>query len=300
MNLIDQAKAQDVKNPGALLNKRPMIMPYPKGIEDDYALTIKKLIAAFVARYKEMAPRLAVVIEAKRAARPNVRTDSVEDDIAKLMENLQLSFNAATVPVATKVLGVASKISTSHSEAWQKVVKSVMTIKPIYDEPWLGDQISGFANQNTKLIQNLATDTFNDIEQIVKNGIQQGKRVEDINNEILGTKLQKGKFSSIQKRATLIARDQVGKLNGQLTELRQAQSGLKLYTWRTANSENVRSTHASLEGKICRWDDPTVYSEDGETWKSKSSTMVRLHPGQDYQCRCWAEAYFKELKNILK
>ncbi len=45
------------------------------------------------------------------------------------------------------------------------------------------------------------------------------------------------------------------------------------YVWRTASDDKVRDEHAMRAGKIYTWDAPP----DGD------------HPGDDYNCRCWAE-----------
>lgn len=45
------------------------------------------------------------------------------------------------------------------------------------------------------------------------------------------------------------------------------------YVWRTVGDGKVREGHASKEGHVFRWSD----LEDG------------AHPGEDYNCRCWAE-----------
>ena len=48
------------------------------------------------------------------------------------------------------------------------------------------------------------------------------------------------------------------------------------YIWHTVSDSKVRSSHADNDGKIFSWDD------DGP------------HPGEDYNCRCWAEPYYAE------
>ena len=50
------------------------------------------------------------------------------------------------------------------------------------------------------------------------------------------------------------------------------------YIWRTKGDDKVRSAHAEREGKIFNWHVPP---EGG-------------HPGEDYNCRCWAEPYRPE------
>ena len=51
------------------------------------------------------------------------------------------------------------------------------------------------------------------------------------------------------------------------------------YIWHTRKDEKVRDKHAEREGKIFNWHVPP---EGG-------------HPGEDYNCRCWAEPYRAEI-----
>lgn len=49
------------------------------------------------------------------------------------------------------------------------------------------------------------------------------------------------------------------------------------YIWRTAGDGKVRASHAANEGKIFAWDNPPPTG----------------NPGEDYNCRCTAEAYIQ-------
>ena len=91
------------------------------------------------------------------------------------------------------------------------------------------------------------------------------------------------RFASMESNAELIARDQVGKLNGQLTEMTHTEMGLSRYRWRGVGDERERSSHVNVEGEIFSWDDPPLI--DGE----------RVHPGQAIQCRCFAEPVMEDL-----
>ena len=51
------------------------------------------------------------------------------------------------------------------------------------------------------------------------------------------------------------------------------------YIWRTRKDEKVRGKHAEREGKIFNWHIPPTGG----------------HPGEDYNCRCWAEPYREEM-----
>lgn len=50
------------------------------------------------------------------------------------------------------------------------------------------------------------------------------------------------------------------------------------YIWRTVGDDKVRSAHAEREGEIFNWHVPPTGG----------------HPGEDYNCRCWAEPYKPE------
>ena len=73
-----------------------------------------------------------------------------------------------------------------------------------------------------------------------------------------------------EKRAALIACDQVGKLNSQLAQLEQMNQGVDSYIWVTMGDSRVRPAHAARQGKRFAWDDPP---SDG-------------HPGWAIRCRC--------------
>jgi SPP1 gp7 family putative phage head morphogenesis protein len=57
------------------------------------------------------------------------------------------------------------------------------------------------------------------------------------------------RYGVSESRAQLIARDQIGKLYGNVHEARQRDLGLKAYFWRTAQDERVREEHAAREGE---------------------------------------------------
>ena len=176
-----------------------------------------------------------------------------------------------------------------------------MGIPLFQTEPWLDDTIKGFTKENIDLITNLRDSTVKDVDTIINRGVKQGLRKETIRKQILeGTDLKPGRFRKTRTRAQLIARDQIDKLNGQLTKNRQTGVGISRYIWRTLIDEKVRTSHRAMEGMLCRWDDATVYSVDnGKTWLQRSSIGgVEQHPGQDYQCRCYGEADFRTLPEL--
>lgn len=63
------------------------------------------------------------------------------------------------------------------------------------------------------------------------------------------------------------------KQSGQLSNEEQQEAGYTHYIWHTQRDDRVRGTHAINSGKMFAWNAPPPTG----------------HPGEDYNCRCWAE-----------
>ena len=81
-----------------------------------------------------------------------------------------------------------------------------------------------------------------------------------------------------QSRAMLIARTEIAKANATLTQARAQSVGATHYVWRTAGDNDVRETHAELDGKVFAFDDPPYIDGEGNH-----------HAGEFPNCRCYAE-----------
>lgn len=156
---------------------------------------------------------------------------------------------------------------------------------------WWNDMKSSWAEDNYTLITSNAKNYVSKINTLTEQAIVNGMSPKKLKEEIY-----KATEGLTQKHCKLIARDQMGKLNGQITQAQMEEIGLDMYIWSTAFDDRVRDSHAAMEGLLCRWDDASVCSYDGgKTWVDRPSDAVQLHPGQDIQCRCVGLAYYPEL-----
>lgn len=156
---------------------------------------------------------------------------------------------------------------------------------------WWNDMKSSWAEDNYTLITSNAKNYVSKINTLTEQAIVNGMSPKKLKEEIY-----KATEGLTQKHCKLIARDQMGKLNGQITQAQMQEIGLDYYVWSTAFDDRVRDSHAAMEGLLCRWDDASVCSYDGgKTWVDRPSDAVQLHPGQDIQCRCVGLAYYPEL-----
>ena len=98
------------------------------------------------------------------------------------------------------------------------------------------------------------------------------------------------------KKAKFIARNETGNLNAAVQRSQMEGAGFEMYTWMSMPDGVTRDTHRAMNGLVCRWDDPTVYSDDGgKTWQKRTGSMFIGEPGQDFNCRCTAVPFDHEL-----
>jgi hypothetical protein len=195
-------------------------------------------------------------------------------------------------PIILMGLGnIADAMNDFNEKQWEKAAKAELGVEfPIYED-WWPDTKKFWAEENYKLISKLCDDYINQINIAAEKAVTSGWSISQLAQQI-----SKIDHSILAGRANLIARDQIGKLNGQVTQARMKAAGLEMYIWSTSGDERVRSSHAIMDEGLCRWDNASVYSDDGgKTWKPRPAGAVQVHPGEDIQCRCTALSYWDEL-----
>jgi hypothetical protein len=92
---------------------------------------------------------------------------------------------------------------------------------------------------------------------------------------------------------------------GTETKERMESTGLTMYVWETSGDERVCPACRVMDGKLCLWADPMVYSRNkGKDWILRPKTAVKVHPGENIckregHCRCTAISYYPELVGEL-
>ena len=195
-------------------------------------------------------------------------------------------------PIFLGLGDVAQSAFNFNGNQYDKSVHSALGIDFPSDEAWWTSARKMWQDTNYDIIKSDIKKYIADINSATEQAVTNGWSVKALQEQIkaLDTKITKS-------RAAFIARDQIGKLNGTITQKRMEDIGLTMYEWSGSVDERERDSHRVMEGKLCRWDDATVYSDDGgKTWKNRADIGgVLKHPGMDYQCRCCALAYFNEL-----
>jgi len=226
------------------------------------------------------------------------RADSWSDDLSRLMAAFRHTVGdiVPTERLKTLLLNIGQWSSKWNDEQWQQTLHAVLGVSVYGKEDEIGSRIESFVNENTILIKDLEEQVYQDVRLTIERGIRSGDSQRDIMKALLAdTELERGVFAKVKTRARLIARDQINKINGDITRSRQEGIGIEEYYWRGVGDSRERDSHYEMNDTLCRWDDADVYSnDDGKTWEDRPEDMKGLIPGEDYQCRCWAEPVFGE------
>jgi hypothetical protein len=206
-------------------------------------------------------------------------------------------------PVIYAGLGkIADTMNKFNSKQWDKAAKESLGVEFSIYEEWWPNLKETWVRENYAKISSSAKDYIGKVNRQVENAITNGWSVGQLTQAIM-----KISRNITDTDAARLARDQIGKLNGQVTQARMEAVGLDMYVWSTSGDErvrgdpgglypNARPSHYAMDGRLCQWDNPTVYSEDGgKHWIPRHSDWVQLHPGYDYNCRCTALSYWNEL-----
>lgn len=267
-------------------------MPPPIKIrryEQAHAARILTLINPYKELVKsELFPLLDVIVSESK-----VRVDDLSDIMERVFNGIRARFVAIFNPAAIDKASqdTTRAVDNAGRDLFRRQFKTVFNADPVAAEPWLEAEVNTFVAENASLIKTLPTEALSDIEQMVFREARRGASPQDIQARIFE------QFETTEARARMIARDQVSKFNGRLTELRQKQIGITRYTWQTSEDGRVRSfantsgasDHSRLNGEIFSWDEPPV-----TVFKGKRAGETN-HPGGDILCRCFASPMIEDL-----
>ena len=235
---------------------------YPMSLEREYARQLVKYVRKVRDICKQHIPAMvdAAMWNAIHA------DDWTEEQTESIDEEITAEEEAAIMAI---IIAMFNRVKTFNRRQQENIFRSVFSATPkeISKEDY--DKIRQiWANQNIELIHSINRRTLESIRYALSENI-----IRTVDRKILIEELTESIMHMAEvneKRAALIACDQVGKLNSQLTQLEQMNQGVDSYIWQTMMDSRVRPAHAARQGKRFAWDDPP---SDG-------------HPGWAIRCRC--------------
>ena len=151
--------------------------------------------------------------------------------------------------------------------AFRESMRRALGVDVITGDAALQTSMRVWEAENIALIKSIPEQAVSRLQGQITEAVRRGQSLASLTSQI------KEEFGVTDRRAKLIARDQIGKLNGQITQYRQQDIGVDSYKWRGILDQRERQEHVLREGKVYAWDKPP---DDG-------------HPGEPVRCRCTAE-----------
>lgn len=162
-------------------------------------------------------------------------------------------------------------------------VRSAFGVDAFLRDPTLRERFDMFVAENVRLIRNIPPEFETSISSMVSSAVRSARP-----HPALAADIER-RFGVSRSRAALIARDQVGKAYADLNHVRQRELGVTKFVWRTVGDARVRDgtdgpqDHEALNGEMYDYNDPP-----------NTGTGPAL-PGEDVNCRCYAEPVFDGL-----
>ena len=235
---------------------------YPMSLEREYARELVKYVRKVRDICKRRIPNMvdAAMWNAIHA------DDWTEEQTEEIDKDITAEEEAAIMAI---ILAMFSRVKTFNRRQQENIFRSVFSATPkeISKEDY--EKIRQiWVNQNIELIHSIDRRTLESIRYALSENIIRAVDRKILIEELTESILHMAEVN--EKRAALIACDQVGKLNSQLAQLEQMSQGVDSYIWVTMKDNRVRPAHREREGKRFYWDSPPSGG----------------HPGWAIRCRC--------------
>ena len=270
---------------------------YPANLEREYVRVMNAYMMLFKKTLAEHFPNIRFLLE-----QGGIRTDAADNDREKLTVQMRTGAEIAAFDTAVeleiakilndfmekqglfdlrkrvdKLTNLTRKLTIRE---WKRVVKRTLGIdimEDYYNGLRFQTLLDKWAAVNVGLIRTIPRKTLGKMRDIVKAGYLRGADTKSIAREIQEA------YGTGKNHAQFIARDQMAKMNADITREQHTDAGVIEYVWRTADDQRVRDSHRSLNNKRYKYSDPPVVDD---------RTGRRAAPGEDYQCRCVALPVF--------
>lgn len=259
----------------------------PEGVEQDYYRLIKERTTALARETEQtlrgLLGRLAEAQEQEKKSQEIGRLSTDSDpptpaDFVRVLEALQRAVllrhqeEIEDPETLQQLLPFGQRVEERATKATARIlgIPRIDVFSPLA----VSGDLQKWGTENVNLIQSIESRYLEEVRSVVEAGVRSGRQTRLLAKDI------EARYGVSQSRARLIARDQVSKLNAQISRSRMEEVGVEDYIWRTAGDERVRDRHRELEGTFHSWDDPPIVDE---------RSARREHPGGDYQCRCIAQ-----------
>ncbi|WP_342441248.1 minor capsid protein [Lysinibacillus sp. FSL K6-0075] len=260
------------------MSKKVPITRFPDAATVTYSRDIRKMILELGEEtLKQFEQNVVPLLNDQRQDSTEYLVDGIFDNLKRMFKALakkaSKSFSERRrLSAAKKFVNNVNRFNR-HNIANQLAVRGIDLAQR---EPWLETFLVNKIKDNVTYIKNIEDDYRNEVENVVRKGVQEGQSIKQIRESI------QERVEVAEGRAEFIAVDQAGSILGQMTAERHQNIGIERFEWYDSADERVRDTHKRLSGNVFSYDDPP--DVNGR----------KVLPGEDYRCRCVAIPVFDD------
>lgn len=234
----------------------------------------KDIDATLIPLVRSLAPEYVQDADLVADAAPVVTTDAWSDTILAAVGFLRERW--ASMRVASGANRIASEFVQSNLKKSERDLRKSAGIDVFSGSPVMQEYLRASVQQNTQLIQSIPARYLEEVETLLVANMRSGMRPGYIERAL------HEQFGVTQRRAKMIARDQTGKIQGELAEKQQRNAGFDYFQWLDSDDSRVRTRHREIADKV------TAYGKGIFRWDNLplSDKGLPIKPGSDYQCRC--------------
>lgn len=249
----------------------PIKAPIAIGLE--YQRTLVKLV-------KRMNKEVYAALSAEYANFESVITQDaspvfqIEMRMKKIFERYTALFSKTGQSLAERFIGSINRFNFNHMK--REFAKQSLTIRP--DENYIGalNVNKALIADNVSLITDLSDKQYEQIHGDLMRSISNGGDLQQIEKDLRKRGIQ------TEKRARLIARDQLFKATGAIDNQRMRTNGINKAIWRHSRGDKVpRRSHLAADGKVY------------ETAKGCLIDGEYIFPGEKINCTCFSQPFIE-------
>ena len=265
------------------LNVRRRRIPrqrYPKSIEMEYGKAIVALVQHARTAYAPLLTELPALLARVAVARQDDNTGESDAQRARrLIAEATMRLEHAIRPADIEALAhrFATRTEQFQKGQLQKQVRAALGVDVAASDAKIPTLVEHFVAQNLSLIKSIPADMSTRLDKSVTQAFTTGQRHEDLAREI------QARFDIGERHARLIARDQCGKLFGQVAASRHQSIGITKFEWSAIMDERTRPEHEDLNGQVFSYDN---LPDEGL-------------PGEPVCCRCGQQPIFDDILDAL-
>lgn len=275
---ITQKRKDWAESRGATMQGTPLIPP--QEAERLYRVAMQKAIQRMTKAY---AKELQATIKPFATAQDGVAMDAnlggqLDLMFGRLNKHWGKVFGKLARKLAKTTVERVDRLSKRRLDQSLKELSGGLTIKtPELPESMISTLQAATA-RNVGLIKSIQSKFHEQVSQEVLNNIGDQQAVYENAKKLVSRVYFRGETT--EERARLIARDQVSKMNSEMSAARNRSAGITKFKWRHSGASNEpRKLHLQYNNQIFSYDDLPIIDE---------RTKERGLPGQAINCRCVA------------